>query len=95
MVASIELVTFQCSSTGTVQFIPISRVKVEQVVELITILSDDSDENSPAVSLPDQSPLIISTPPDSMKRTPTPIIHPPRYVGYQKYLSVVELPKRP
>jgi hypothetical protein len=30
-----------------------------------------------------------------MKRTPTPITHPPRYVGHQKCLSIVDLLKRP
>jgi hypothetical protein len=63
-------------------------VKVEQGAELITILSNDSDGNSPAVPPPHRSPLIISTPPDSMKRTPTPITH-------EKCPSVVDLLKRP
>jgi hypothetical protein len=53
------------------------------------------DGNSLAVPPPDRSPLIISTPPDSMKRTPTSITHPPRYVGHQKCLSVVDVLKRP
>jgi hypothetical protein len=88
MAASTELVTPHRSSTGTVQLTPISRVKVEQGAELITILSDDSDGNSPAVPPPHRSPLNSSTPPDSMKRIPTRITH-------EKCLSVVDLLKRP
>jgi hypothetical protein len=95
MAASTELVTPHCSSTGTVQLTPVSQVKIEQGAQVITILNDDSDGNSPAVLPPNRSPLIISTPPDSMKRTPTPISHPPCQVGYQKCQSVVDLLKRP
>jgi hypothetical protein len=95
MAASTEFVIPHRSSTGTVQLTPVSRVKVEQAAKLITISSDDSDGNSPTVPPPDRSPLIISTPPDSMKRTPTTITHPPRYVGHQKCPSVVDLLKRP
>jgi hypothetical protein len=88
MAASTELVTPHRSSTGTVQLTPISRVKVEQGAKFITILSDDSDGNLPTVPPPHRSPLNISTPPDSMKRTPTRITH-------EKCLSVVDLLKRP
>jgi hypothetical protein len=95
MVASTELVTLYRSSTSIVQLTLVSRVKVEQGEELITILNDDSDRNSPAVPPPDRSPLIISTPPDSMERTPSPITHPPHHVGHQKCLSVVDFLKRP
>jgi hypothetical protein len=52
MATSTELVTPHCSSTGTVQLTPISQVKVEQAAELITILSDDSNGNSPVVPPP-------------------------------------------
>jgi hypothetical protein len=82
MAASTELVRPHRSSTGTVQLTPVSRVKIEQGAQVITILSDDSDGNSPTVLSPDRSPLIISTPPDSMKRTPTLITHRPCQVGY-------------
>jgi hypothetical protein len=95
MAASTELVTPHHSSTGTVQLTPVSWMKVEQGAQVITILSDDSNGNSPVVPPPDRSPLIISTLPDSMKRTPTPITHPPCQVGYQKCQSVVDLLKRP
>jgi hypothetical protein len=88
MAVSTELVTSHHSSTGTVQLTPISRVKVEQGAELITILNNDSDGNSPAVPPPHRSPLNISTPPDSMKRTPT-------WITHEKCLSVVDLLKRP
>jgi hypothetical protein len=58
MAASTELVTPHRSSTGTVQLTPATRVKVELADELITILNDDSDGNSPAVASPIRSPLI-------------------------------------
>jgi len=51
MAASTELITPRRSSTSTVLFTPPSRVKVEHVEEFITILSDDSDGNSPTVAL--------------------------------------------
>jgi hypothetical protein len=50
MAASTELVTPNRSSTSTVQLTPVTRVKVEHAEELITILSDDSDGNSPVVA---------------------------------------------
>jgi hypothetical protein len=56
MAATLELVTSHRSSTGTVQLTHATRVKVEQAEELITILSDDSDGNSPPVALPMTSP---------------------------------------
>jgi hypothetical protein len=56
MAASTKLVTPHRSSTGTVQLTPITRVKVEHAEELITILSDDSDGNSPVVASPIGSP---------------------------------------
>ena len=43
MAATMELVTPHRSSTGTIQLTPATRVKVEHVEELITILSDDFD----------------------------------------------------
>jgi hypothetical protein len=94
MATSTELVTPHQSSISTVQLTPVSWVKVEQGEELITILSDDSDGNSPAVPPSNRSPLINSTPLDSMERTLTPIIHPPRHVGHQRSLNVVDFLKR-
>jgi hypothetical protein len=52
MAASTELVMPHHSSTGTIQLTPITRMKVEHAEELITILSDDSDGNSPIVASP-------------------------------------------
>ena len=52
MVATMKLVTSNRSSIGTVQLIPATRVKLEHVDELITILSNDFDGNSPPVVLP-------------------------------------------
>jgi hypothetical protein len=65
MAASTELVTPHRSSIGTVLLTPATRVKVEHVEELITILSDDSDGNSPIVALPKTSPLVSSPLPES------------------------------
>jgi hypothetical protein len=85
MAASTELVTPHHSSIGTVQLTPASRVKVEHAKELITILSDDSDGNSPIVALPMTSPLVNSPLPESSQ---------PPHVGHQKSLSVVDSLKR-
>jgi hypothetical protein len=60
MAASTELVTPHWSSIGTVQLTPATRVKLEHAEELITILSDDLDHNSPTVALPTSSPLVKS-----------------------------------
>jgi hypothetical protein len=76
MAASTELVISHHSSTGTVQLIPETQVKVEYVEELITILSDDSDRNSPIVTLPMTSPLVNSSLPESSQKSPIPLSHP-------------------
>jgi hypothetical protein len=60
MAATTELVTTHHSSTCTVQLTHATWVKFEQAEELITILSDDSDGNSPPVALPVTSPLLNS-----------------------------------
>jgi hypothetical protein len=52
MAASTELVTPHRSSTGTVHLTLATRVKVEKGDEVINILSDDSDGNSPAIAPP-------------------------------------------
>ena len=65
MATSTELVTPHQSSVGTVQFIPATWMKVEQGEELITILNDDSDRNSPTIAPPIKSPLVNSSLPDS------------------------------
>jgi hypothetical protein len=65
MATSMELVTSHRSSTGTFQLTPAIRVKLEHAEELITILSDDSDGNSPTVALPRTSPLVNSLLPES------------------------------
>jgi hypothetical protein len=69
-------------------------MKVEQGQELITILSDDLEGNSPAVAPPIRSPLINSTFPNSIERSPMLISHLPPHVGYQQSLSVVDSLKR-
>ena len=73
MVASIELVTLHRSSTHTVQLTPATQVKLEYADELITILSDDSDDNSPIVVLPINSPLVNSPLPNSSQKSPSPL----------------------
>jgi hypothetical protein len=94
MVASIELVTPHRSSTGTVQLTPATRVKVEHAEELITILSDDSDGNSPAVASPIRSPLVNCSLSDSSQKSPIPLSQHAPHVGNQKSLSVVDSLKR-
>jgi hypothetical protein len=94
MAASTKLITPHRSSTGTIQLTPATRVKVEKDEELITILSDDSDENSPIVAPPIRSPLVNSSLPDSSQRSPIPLSHPAPHVGHQKSLSVVDFLKK-
>jgi hypothetical protein len=94
MAASTKLVTPHRSSTGTVQVNPPSRVKVEQVEELITILNDDSDGNSPTVASPTRSPLVNCSLPESSQRSPIPLSHPVLHVGHLTSLSVVDSLKR-
>jgi hypothetical protein len=94
MAASTELVIPHRSSIGTVQLTPTTRVKVEHPEELITILSDDSDEISPAVASPIRSPLISCSLPESSHRSPIPLSHPPPLVGPLKSISVVDSLRR-
>jgi hypothetical protein len=94
MAASTELVISHRSSTGTVQFNPPSRVKVEQAEELITILSDDSDENSPVVACSTRSPLVNCSLPESSQRSPIPLSNLTPEVGHLTSLSVVDSLKR-
>src|SRR5450759_768758 len=94
MAASTELVTPHRSSTGTVQLTPATRVKFEPADELITILSDDSDGNSPDVALPMASPFVSSLPPESSQKSPSLLCHPPPPVCHQNRLSVVDSLKR-
>jgi hypothetical protein len=94
MAASTKLATPHRSSIGTVQLTPATRVKVEHAEEVITILSDDSDGNSPAVASPIISPLVNCTLPESGQKSPILLIHPPSQVGHQKSLCVVDSLKR-
>jgi hypothetical protein len=82
MVASTELVTSHRSSIGTVQLTPATRVKVERVEELITILNNDSDGNSPIVVLPMTSPLVNSILPELSQKSPISLSHLPPHVVY-------------
>jgi hypothetical protein len=94
MAATTELVTPHRSSIGTVQLTHATWVKVEHAQELITLLSDDSDGNSPLVALPMTSPLLNSPLPESSQKSPSPLNHPPPHVCHQKCLSVVDSLKR-
>jgi hypothetical protein len=94
MAASTELIPPHRSSTDTVQLTPATRVKIEHAEELITILSDDSDGNSPAVAPRIASPLVNSSVPGSYHRSSIPLSHTVSYVGHQKTLSVVDSLKR-
>jgi hypothetical protein len=94
MAASTELVTPHRSSTGTVQLTPTTRVKVEHREEQITILSDDSDGNSPVVASPIGSPLVNSSLPDSSQRSPISLSHPAPHIGHQKSLSIIDSLKK-
>jgi hypothetical protein len=94
MAASTELVTSYRSFIGTVQLTPATRVKVEHAEELITILSDDLDGNSPIVASPIRSPLVNCSLPESSQRSPIPLSHPIPHVGHQKSLSIVDSLKR-
>jgi hypothetical protein len=69
-------------------------VKVEHTEELITILSDDSDINSPTIAHPMISPLLNSPLPESSQKSPSPLSHPPPHVCHQKYLIIVDSLKR-
>jgi hypothetical protein len=94
MAATTELVTPHRSSTGTVQLTHATRVKVEQAEELITILSDDLDGNSPPVPLPMTSPLLSSPLPESGQKSPSPLSHPLSNICHQKCLSVLDSLRR-
>jgi hypothetical protein len=94
MAASTELVTPHRSSTGTVQLTPVTWVKVEHAEELITILSDDSNGNSPVVASPIRSPLINSSLPESSQKSHTLLSHPSPQYGNEKSISVVDSLRR-
>jgi hypothetical protein len=69
-------------------------VKVERAEELITILSDDSDGNSPAVACPTRSPLVNCSFLESSQRSPIPLSNLTPEVGHLTSLSVVDSLKR-
>jgi hypothetical protein len=80
--------------SGTIQLTPAIWVKVEHDEELITILNNDSDGDSPAVASSIRSPLVNSCLLDSSQRSPLPLSHPTPHVGHQLSLSIVESLKR-
>jgi hypothetical protein len=69
-------------------------VKVEHAEELITILSDDSNGNSPVVASPIRSPLINSSLPESSQKSHILLSHPSSQDGNQKSISVVDSLRR-
>ena len=94
MAASTELVTPHRSSTGTVQLAPATWVKLEPTDELITILSDDSNDNSPTVVLPRNSPFVNSPLPESSQKSPSPLSHPAPHVVCPMSSCIVDSLKR-
>jgi hypothetical protein len=69
-------------------------VKVEHAEELITILSDNSDGNSPTLALPRTFPMVNSPLSESSQRSPILLSHQPLHNSQQKYLSVIDSLKR-
>ena len=94
MAASTELVTPHRSSTGTIQIAPATWVKLEPADELITILSDDSVDNSPTVVLPRNSPLVNSPLPESSQKSPSPLSRLAPHVVYPTSSCIVDSLKR-
>jgi hypothetical protein len=94
MATSTRLVTPYRFSLGTIQLTPTSWVKVKQGEELITILNNDLDRNSPVLALPIRSPLVNSTLSYSIERTTNPMSHPLPHVGHQQPLNVVDSLKK-
>ena len=94
MAASTELVTPHRSSIGTVQLTSASRVKLEHADELITILSDDSDDNSPTIVLPMNSPLVNSPLRESIQNSPSPLNRPAPHVVCSTSSCTVDSLKR-
>ena len=94
MIASIELVKPHRSSTSTVQLTPATWVKLEHADELITILSEDSDGNSPILALPRTSPLVDRTLSKSSQKSPSSLSHPPPHVVCQRSTCIVDALKR-
>jgi hypothetical protein len=70
-------------------------MKVEKGNEVINILSDDSDGNSPTVAPPIIYRVDNSNIPDSLERTPTPINQPQPHSGHHRSLSIVDFLRRP
>ena len=69
-------------------------MKVEHAEELITILNDDSDGNSPPVALPMTFFLLNSPLSESSYKSPSPLCHLPPHICHQKCLSIVDSLKR-
>jgi hypothetical protein len=69
-------------------------VKVEHAEELITILNDDSDRNSPVVASPIRSPLVNCSFPESSQRSSIPLSQIAPHFGHQKSLRVVDSLKK-
>ena len=92
--ASTELVRPHRSSTSTVQLIAATRVKLEHADELITILSGDSDGNSPTLALPRTSPLVDRTLSKSSQKSSSSLSHPLPHVVCQRSICIVDALKR-
>ena len=69
-------------------------MKLEHVDELMTILNDDSDDNSPTVALPISSPLVNSSLPEPSQKSPSPLCHPSPHVVYSTSSCIVDSLRR-
>ena len=94
MAASTELVRPHRSSSSPAQLTPATRVKLEQADELITILNEDSDGNSPARLLPTVSPLVDRILSKSSQKSPSSLSHPLPHVVCQRSTCIVDALKR-
>ena len=88
------VIRFHRSSPSPAQLTPATVVKLEQDDELITILSEDSDGNSPKRVLPSVSPLVDRTLSKSSQKSPSSRSHPPPHIVCQRSTCIVDALKR-
>ena len=69
-------------------------MKLEHIDELITILSDNSDNNSPTVVLPMNSPLVNSPLPESSQKSPSSLSRPSPHIICPTSSCIVDSLKR-
>ena len=69
-------------------------VKLEPVDELITFLSDDSNDNSPTIVLPMNSPLVNGPLVESSQKSPSSLSHQSPHVVCKMFSCIVDSLKR-